>query len=189
VSNRRMTTSSILVAAVVGLIVGLALPAAGRTASQLINGASIKEHSIAGNRLEHNTITGKQVKESSLGIVPRARTLSPLVWHPITPINGWADGHIGTPSYRSPAYAVDAQGLVHFRGTLDGGGSGTVAFTLPKADLPKPGIVVDCPMMASGGKGAVLMFTSKGAAPSPGDASSEDISDLSILDGVTLDPR
>ncbi len=188
-SSRRMTASSILVASVVGLIVGLALPAAGRAASQLINGASIKEHSIAGNRLKHNTITGKQVKESSLGTVPRAQTLPPLVWHPIKPINGWADGSIGTPAYRSPAYAVDAQGLVHFRGTLDGGLSGTVAFTLPKADLPKPGLVVDCPMMASGGKAAMLMFRSDGAAPGPGDASSGDISDLSILDGVTLDPR
>jgi hypothetical protein len=39
----------------------------------LINGSSIRKHSIPGNRLERNTVTGAQIKESSLGKVPAAR--------------------------------------------------------------------------------------------------------------------
>jgi hypothetical protein len=39
-----------------------------------INGASIKNRSIAGKKLRHNTLTGMQIKESRLGRVPRAKT-------------------------------------------------------------------------------------------------------------------
>jgi hypothetical protein len=39
-----------------------------------INGASIKNRSIAGKKLRHNTLTGVQIKESRLGRVPRAKT-------------------------------------------------------------------------------------------------------------------
>jgi hypothetical protein len=41
-----------------GIVIGLAAPAAVREASYLINGASIKQHSIAGDRLKSNTVTG-----------------------------------------------------------------------------------------------------------------------------------
>lgn len=43
-----------------------------------INGASIKNRSIAGNKLRHNTLTGVQIKESRLARVPRAKTADTL---------------------------------------------------------------------------------------------------------------
>src|SRR5205809_5506343 len=43
-----------------------------------INGAAIKNRSIAGKKLRHNTLTGVQIKESKLGRVPRAKTADTL---------------------------------------------------------------------------------------------------------------
>ena len=63
------------------VVAGLALAfALGGTAlagpvarlGKMINGSTIKPHSMPGNRLENDTLTGKQIKESSLGIVPKA---------------------------------------------------------------------------------------------------------------------
>lgn len=39
-----------------------------------INGATIKNRSIPGKKLRHNTLTGTQIKESRLARVPRAKT-------------------------------------------------------------------------------------------------------------------
>jgi hypothetical protein len=39
-----------------------------------INGATIRNGSIAGKKLRHNTLTGTQIQESQLGRVPRAKT-------------------------------------------------------------------------------------------------------------------
>jgi hypothetical protein len=187
-STHRVKTASMVAIAAGGLVVGLAVPAAGREANLLINGASIAKHSIAGNRLKANTLTGKQIKESSLGTVPRAKSLTKLVWHPITLENGWVSGSGGPPpNYRSPAYAIDAQGLVHFRGTLEGGVAGTYAFVLPKAAAPRAGLVIDTPMMASGGNAGFLLISSDGVAPSQGQATAADVEDLSVLEGITFD--
>jgi hypothetical protein len=135
--TQRLATLPMLLIAVGGLIVGLAAPAAGREASHLISGTTIKKHSIAGDRMKNNTLTGKQIKESTLGTVPRAKTLPPLKWHPITHfLNGWkaAPKDAGTLSV---AYAVDAQGVVHLRGAITGGIEGDNAFALPAALAPK----------------------------------------------------
>src|SRR4051794_19122240 len=43
-----------------------------RRAVASIDGSTIKDHSIAGVKLKHDTLTGKQVKESGLGTVPHA---------------------------------------------------------------------------------------------------------------------
>jgi hypothetical protein len=187
--DRRLTTGPMLLLATGGLVVGLALPAAAHEASSLINGKSIAVRSLPGDRLKNNTLTGKQIKESTLGTVPKAKHLPALVWHRLTLKNGWVSGSIATPGYRAPAYAVDAQGLVHFRGTMAGGNAGTVAFTLPKALRPKKGLFISSPMLASGAKEALLTITATGAMPGPGDASSTDVTDLSILEGIVYDPR
>lgn len=52
------------------LVVSLGGTAAG--ASHLLSGAKIKPGSIPGNRLKKDSVTGTQVKESSLGTVPSA---------------------------------------------------------------------------------------------------------------------
>jgi hypothetical protein len=43
-------------------------------AASKVNGHNIVKHSIAGNRLKNNTLTGSQIKESKLGTVPTAKT-------------------------------------------------------------------------------------------------------------------
>jgi hypothetical protein len=190
VTIHRVKTASIVAIAAGGMVVGLAIPAAGHEAGNLINGKSIAKHSIAGNRLKPNTLTGAQIKESTLRTVPRARSLTPLVWHPITLENNWVSGAGGPPpNYRSPAYAIDAEGLVHFRGTLGGGVAGTDAFVLPKAASPRAGLVIDTPMMASGGHAGFLLITSTGVAPSQGEATAGEVEDLSVLEGITFDPH
>jgi len=97
-------------------------------ATALKNGDSlIARHSLSGNRLHTNTVTGAQVRESSLGTVPRAvsaataataataHALVPMTWHPFTLLNGWKS----YVTIHPPAWAVDAQGTVHLRGSLD----------------------------------------------------------------------
>jgi hypothetical protein len=51
----------------------VALGGTGYAATK-INGSTIVKHSIAGNRLKSNTLTGAQIKESSLGTVPKAKS-------------------------------------------------------------------------------------------------------------------
>jgi hypothetical protein len=130
--SHRLTTMSMLLLAAGGLVVGLALPAAGHEAKHLISGSTIKQHSIAGNRLKNNTLTGKQIKESTLGTVPRATAatkLPALKWHSVTLLNSWNDA--GAAAGEPPVgYAVDAQGIVYLRGSIDEGVSAE-AFTLP----------------------------------------------------------
>ena len=46
--THRLTAAPALLIAVGGLVVGLAAPAVGRQASHLINGNTIKKHSISG---------------------------------------------------------------------------------------------------------------------------------------------
>jgi hypothetical protein len=176
--SHRLTTVPMVLIAAAGLVVGLALPAAGHEAGHLINGKTIAKHSIAGNRLKNHTVTGTQIKG--------------LVWHRITHLqNEWTDGSIGSDgSYRSPAYAIDAQGTVHLRGVLSGGKPGFVAFTLPKAASPAPGVSLGMPLLVSGGNMAWLQISSQGLAPSPiGASDAANVMDLSVLEGITFDPH
>jgi hypothetical protein len=129
----------VALAALVAALGGTAL-----AAGTLVNGDNlIKKGSLSGNRLRSHTVKGAQIKVSSLPKVPRATRadsathalsansathatsadtattasgLPALNWVPLTLINGWADGH--APDARTPAVAVDAQGIVHFRGDL-----------------------------------------------------------------------
>jgi hypothetical protein len=78
----------------------------------------IAKHTLSGNRLRADTVTGNQVAESTLKTVPsanRAAHLPPLGWHNLSLLNGWTD--YNDPG-REPAYAVDAQGIVHLRGAI-----------------------------------------------------------------------
>lgn len=137
----KVSAVPMLLIAAGGLIVGLAVPAAAQEAGRLINGRSIAVHSIPGDRLKANTVTGKQINEGTLGVVRRATIaakLQPLKWHPITHFvagDGWENAGNGLPR---AAYAVDGQGFVHLRGALKNA-NGTVyddeAFTLPPSVL------------------------------------------------------
>jgi hypothetical protein len=119
---RQIRTASVVAVAIGGLVVGLSLPAAAREAKHMINGDSIKKESIPANRLEEHSIGGKQMQ--------------PLKWHKLTPKNGWTGADDGLEG--APAWAIDAQGLVHLKGSLDGSASTSdVALTTPKPAKPK----------------------------------------------------
>ncbi len=60
-----------LVVAVVALIVGLATPAAAHQ-------VNVIAHKISGSQLKPNSVTGKQVKESTLATVPSAKNATEL---------------------------------------------------------------------------------------------------------------
>jgi hypothetical protein len=147
------------------VIVGLAAPAGAHQASHLINGSAIKKESIAGNRLKPNTLTGKQINESTLGQVPSAKTartattattasrLATPVIHPITLINGWQTWQSdpedpSQPSFdRAAGYSIDAQGYVHFVGQIADGTSATFGTLPPNA---RPPVIVDIPIAEGG---------------------------------------
>jgi hypothetical protein len=72
--------SSMLLLGIAALLVaatGSAVAVPGRHTSK-INGSSIKKHSIPGNRLKANALTGRQINESRLGTVPNVARLGGL---------------------------------------------------------------------------------------------------------------
>jgi hypothetical protein len=147
-----------MVVAGVALIAGL-----GGTASAAFAPSKgdtiIARHSLSGNRLKNHTVSGAQIKLSSLGKVPTALSadnaqhaisadaskhafaadsathatnadtathatsadtangLPALHWVNLTLINNWVDANT-SPDARPPAVALDAQGIVHFRGQI-----------------------------------------------------------------------
>jgi hypothetical protein len=65
-------------------------------AGQLVNGDSlIKRNSLSGDRLRNDTITGKQIKLSSLGQVPSAKNAQELGGHPASYFSGSSGGSSG----------------------------------------------------------------------------------------------
>ena len=116
--------SPAMIVALIALVFAMSGTAIAATA--LVNGdALIARHTLSGDRLRNHTVTGQQLKA--------------LVWHPLTLENGWtvypARGFGATP-----AYAMDAEGFVHLRGTLDGAAqTSIVAATLPVGFRPRHG--------------------------------------------------
>jgi hypothetical protein len=161
----RPDSSGALAILVVGIVIGVSSPAIAhdaRSAAHKISGSSIKTHSIAGNRLKSNTLTGDQIKESTLGTVPsatRASTLPALVWHPLTLLVGWANEFAAAPPV---AYAVDAQGIVHLRGSVRGVSSTAteVIFDLPVSVRPSYNVYL--PVVNNGPIPGTLIVESSG---------------------------
>jgi hypothetical protein len=123
------------------VVSGLALIAAvSSTAVAVVAGESgdklIAKHTLSGDRLRTNTVTGAQIKESALGTVPKAAHLPALVWHVLVLTNGWQNENAHA---RPPAYAVDAQGIVHLRGAILNG-TDPVFARLPRPVRPSADI-------------------------------------------------
>ncbi len=77
----RRRPSAGMVVAVIALVV--ACSGTAFAAGKLVSGDSlIKRDSLSGNRLRTASVTGKQIKLSSLGIVPTARNAQQLGGHP-----------------------------------------------------------------------------------------------------------
>ena len=70
-----MRISSLRPSPALFIAVGALVVALGGTsyAAAKISGSQIKKHTIAGNRLINNTLTGTQINESKLGTVPKAK--------------------------------------------------------------------------------------------------------------------
>jgi hypothetical protein len=137
---RRIKPSGTVLIVAAALVIGLEAPAMAHqvnVAAHKISGTSITAHSIPGNRLKNNTLTGTQIKESTLGTVPHATTASKLpalVWHPLSLAHHWVTY---TSAFRTPSYAIDAQGFVHLAGAIKSGDPNSVAFVLPAAARPR----------------------------------------------------
>ena len=162
------------------------------TAAALQSGDSvIAQRTLSGNRLKHNTVTGYEIAESSLGTVPRAKSLPPLVWHDLTLINGWTN-YWGTA--HAPAYAVDAQGLVHLRGFVDhlaGSPVGNAIAALPPTLAPSHPILLPTEVSTADGPSTAILRV----APTTGQLFVMDPNANGIgangteLDGITYSPN
>ena len=86
----------------------------------------IAQRTLSGNRLRLNTVTGKEVANP--------------VWHNLVLINGWENYN---NNLRAPAWTIDTQGFVHFRGAIDqSAGASNVFARLPSAARPNVFIYV-----------------------------------------------
>jgi hypothetical protein len=132
---RRFKPSGTVLLVAGALVIGMELPA-------MAHQVNVVAHKISGSDIKPNTVTGRQVKESTLGTVPsakRASKLPSLKWHTLALTNGWSNFYAKQPA----AWAVDAQGVVHLRGAVTGGSEDFPFATLPGRLAPK--VEVDLP--------------------------------------------
>jgi hypothetical protein len=167
-TTRARLAAALAVAALVGGFAGPPLAGATRSAVRQLSGQNIARHSIPGNRLEHNTVTGLQIRERSLGVVPKASSLTPLHWVALHPIvdNGW---HAGKGAAQ-PEIARDSQGIVHFRGAVLGDLNDPIAFVVLRRY--RPSVPVYVPLAEANGKIGQLTVESNGTVTitrAPGD--------------------
>jgi hypothetical protein len=91
----RRRPSAGVVIGVIALVV--ATSGTAFAAGELVNGDSlIKKNSLSGDRLKNGSITGKQIKLSSLGPVPSARNAQDLDGHPASYFTGGSGGSGGS---------------------------------------------------------------------------------------------
>jgi hypothetical protein len=157
-TTRTRLAAALAGAALIGGFAGPPLAGAARSAARQLSGTSIARHSIPGNRLEHNTVTGWQIRERSRGVVPKAAGLTPLRWWPLHPIlaNGWHAGQGAS----TPQIARDSQGIVHLRGAVLGDLNDPNAFVLLGRFRPSAPVYV--PIAEANGKIGELTVESNG---------------------------
>ncbi len=91
--GRRRPSAGVVIG-VIALVV--ATSGTAFAAGQLVNGDSlIKKNSLSGDRLRDGSITGKQIKLSSLGPVPTAKNAQELGGHPASYFTGGSGGSGG----------------------------------------------------------------------------------------------
>ncbi|MDO9456393.1 hypothetical protein [Nocardioides sp.] len=145
--------------ALIALVVVLLLAASGTSyaAGRAQAGdALVKKGSLSGNRLKPDTVTGRQVKESTLTKVPRSALADRVARVPRVPLPldpAWA----GAPNANnSPYYGVDALGWVHLEGAVTRVESaGSVIAALPVGARPTASLYL-------------AVYTSAGGALTPG---------------------
>jgi hypothetical protein len=101
----------------------------------------ITKRTLSGNRLRLNTVSGAEVAD--------------LAWHNLSLLHGWSAHYEGL---RPPAWAIDAQGIVHFRGAIrQPTGSDEVFARLPIAVRPSTYVWVSTNTGNFGEAGRVLV--------------------------------
>jgi hypothetical protein len=199
-AKRPSPALAVAVIALVFAMTGTAVAAASMSSGDKV----IKKHSLSGNRLRNRTLTGTQIDVSKLGTVPHAqtagsalsahaatiagtanvaKTLPKLVWHALPLINDWED-YFGSPDKRSPAYAVDAQGIVHLRGSVErGGGSSNEFAVFPAGISPSHEIYLTADTF--GGTTGRLEIHSDGQSFVEDGSTAGQAADFTSLDGIT----
>jgi hypothetical protein len=174
-----------------------------------VGSKQIKNSSITSSDVKNNTLTGSDIKESKLGTVPsatsataaataahatsadnathattadKASTLPGLVFHPLALLNDWGNYN---GSDRIPSFAIDAQGVVHFRGAIEDG-SDSNAFTVPA--VISPGSTVWLTADQDSATTGRIYINPDGNAYVEDDPNVPGSSDFTSLDGLTYVP-
>jgi hypothetical protein len=153
-----------------------------------INGSELINRTVSRYKLEHKTLTGNEINESTLTNVANSQRLGGLAASRFARIgtlkftiaalqNGWTGGDYGSAA---PGYAEDQLGIVHLRGSLAGGASGTVAFTLPHGMRPAANMWLPAYTLAFT-EGSVEIDTSGDVIPT-----GSNVTGYTSLDGISF---
>jgi hypothetical protein len=104
-----------------------------------------------------------------------------VAWHNLTLINGWHYGGFG--SFHA-AYYVDANHVVHLRGSAAGGKVASAVFRLPKG--VRPSHVLSLPIYASAGAAEMNILSNGLASPIDQTANDTHVRDFTSFDGVSF---
>jgi hypothetical protein len=110
-----------------------------------------------------------------------ANGLPALVWVPLTLLDGWSS-YTGSTT-RTPAVALDAEGIVHFRGTIKGGTTSSVA-VLPAQFWPSANVWLAADELNTA-TGRLLIDTSGNLFATSDPSSSGSATAFTSLDGIT----
>lgn len=182
---RRVKPSGTVLVAVLALVIGLEAPAMAHQVKTVA-------HKISGSRLKSNTVTGKQIKESTLAIVPKAKTattaqhIPPPTKHLLTLIDGWRND---ADFKHDAAYTVDAQGYVHLEGAISSIGTDDTPFVLPIG--ARPAIDTNEPALQNNDYVGAISIPADGEVEiidDPGVSAGNDFA-FTSLDGITFSTR
>jgi hypothetical protein len=136
------------------------------------------KRSVPGKKLRKNTVTGKEVKESTLGRVPNAAKLNgqpASAFATAQPIERRVVGAPGEPPFENgwsasptdfgpPTFGKDQFGFVHLEGAaVHSGASTETIFTLPAGYRPASGLDEDFAVAAFAGNAGTLEVGRGGA--------------------------
>jgi len=167
---RSRPVSPAVVIAVLALVVALCgTTMAGYAAGKASGNSLIKKHSLSGNRLKADSVTGKEVAEGSLGTVPSAANAGSAAraaladsvpvpaFHPLPTNPGWTALASGV---RALGWRKDVSGVVHLQGQVrrTSGSSADIA-TLPPEIRPDAAACV-LAFTAGGTVGSVCIYES-----------------------------
>jgi len=173
------------VVAYVALVAAFALSPVPSMAAELVttgdiaNGAvtqpKLAADSVVGGKIVNESVTGVDIKDGTIG----AADVTPLVWHNFILVNGWTNAN---GVLRPPAWAIDAQGIIHLRGAIKDGDTSAFA-RLPASVRPSVYVYVSTSLAAA--KPGRIVIDPTGFLQADYDDLFQDAIDFTTLDGVT----